>query len=365
MGILGEFLEPIVGPHLRKLRDSIVPFVLKLPRLAQANIVVVIFLTIATWEYRPIFFEWLSLDWCWVRVAFVGGEKPPIAGGIRKTLNDKIAKNTVRLAAQFDIAVNAWTAANIVVSLKDHLPDAGNATAYFKRQGEPGALQPGAPTWFAWGKYPGDEPNVEVSSWVILALSHLKRPASVEELRFILRTQHKTGWWSVLPSGEWDYNASSDATAAAIWALRETLAAGVQDSNGEIGAAISRGASWLLGQQIGNTARWKTYPTGLELLSASGFVLHVLHVTAPNSLSDDIDRIWLRSLPISPASLPLATKADSDIRTLFVGPDELKPIGTDDTRYYPLPCAIEATVDVYSNGDLFEEHMRFIGWRKS
>jgi len=170
-----------------------------------------------------------------------------------------------------------------------------------------------------------------------------------EALEFLLENQKRDGWWAMYPgSNQEEWNASTDATAMAIWALHEQLPFLNEDDKQRTIRSISIGAQWLYGQRIANTARWKDYPTGNAMVSLSGLTLHVLHLIGTYDLRD-IDRLWLRSLP---SALPAADNWESSVRTVFRKPND--PIQSDNVRHYILPWGVIATIDAYPNGNLFE-----------
>lgn len=363
-----HFLINVFEPVFDRWARAIVPWIRRLPVLAQTNLLLVGAITGVSWEYRDALSPWTSLDGRLLRVISSQTDKPPIATELRDDLNREIRNRTEQLYAQLNkhyqqvdenrgYVFSAWTTAEIIVAIKDRAIDADKIVAYFNGKRGPGSDEFGVGSAFVWSKYqkPRYPPHLDVTSWVILALTELHRLVGPQELDFVLSTQKNSGWWPVYPSSDDIWNASTDATAMVIWALKEELAAGSQYKRAEIAAAISSGTQWLYSQKIPNAARWKDYPNGRTMFSISGLALHALHVancfdSKANCFDlTAIDRLWLRTLP---NKVPLVTDNDISGRTVFRSPNE--PIQTDDIHYYPLPDSIIATIDAYPSGNVFE-----------
>jgi hypothetical protein len=363
-----HFLTNLFELVFDRWAGAIIPWIKRLPLLAQTNLLFVGIISGVSWEYHDALSPWTSLDGRILRVVLSEASKPPIATELRDNLNRDIKNRTEQLFAQLnkhyqqvndngEYAFSAWTTAEIIVALKDRAVDADKTVAYFNRTRGPGSKEFGAESSFVWSKYqtPRYPPHLDVTSWVVLALAQVDRLVDPQVLDFILSAQKSAGWWPVYPSSGDAWNASTDATAMAILALKEELAAGNQYKRAEIAAAISNGAQWLYSQQVANAARWKDYPNGRPMLSISGLVLHALHTAncfdSKTNCFDlaAIDRLWLRTLP---NKVPRATDDDISGRTVFGGPNQ--PIQTDDIRYYPLPDAVMATIDAYPSGSVFE-----------
>jgi len=186
--------------------------------------------------------------------------------------------------------------------------------------------------------------NIPVTAWVIFALAEINKPATSEEITFLLNEQQSEGWWSVfpIPKGYSDY-ASSYATAWAVLALHNQLAKKlISDSDAaRAREAVSRGASWLLTKR-GEAARWKDYPqdpAGKISESISALVVYALHSTTPNGLRS-IEKDWLDNLP----SVPSAGEAENDYHWVGNNLDAFVQI--------KLPWMLIATASAYQSGGI-------------
>ena len=203
-----------------------------------------------------------------------------------------------------------------------------------------------------WQETPDNShpPHVAVSGWVLFALAKLNFPATEAEVRFFLKEQKPDGWWPVFQSTDKEAFASTYGTAWALIGLQTQLRNRLipQTMEEEVSNAISNGSSWLMKHQE-SKSRWKDYPlneVGKISDSVSGLVIHALHLTASDSITQ-LKKDWLHNLPeVSPAK-----GEDQNLVwiTLRVG----API-EDKTLQITLPWMLIATADAYGAGNYFE-----------
>ena len=158
-----------------------------------------------------------------------------------------------------------------------------------------------------WQETPDRLPNVAVSGWVLFALSKLNYPATEAEVRFFLKEQKRDGWWSVFQATDNEANASTFGTAWALIALQTQLRNKLipQTMEEDVLNAIGKGSSWLI-RHRGSGSRWKDYPfheNGENSDSLSGLVMHALHLTAPDSITQ-LKKDWLDNLPSKVPAVP-------------------------------------------------------------
>jgi hypothetical protein len=201
-----------------------------------------------------------------------------------------------------------------------------------------------------WQETPDRPPHVAVSGWVLFALAELNFPATEAEVRFFLKEQKRDGWWPVFQATDKEAFASTFGTAWALIGLQTQLQNGLmpQTLQEEVSNAIGNGSSWLIGHQ-GSKSRWKDYPLneiGEDSDSLSGLVIHALHLTASDSITQ-LKKDWLDNLPsIRPAN----DRSQNPVWvTLRVG----APM-KDESVQITLPWTLIATADAYAAGNYRE-----------
>jgi hypothetical protein len=203
-----------------------------------------------------------------------------------------------------------------------------------------------------WQETPGNSPpNVAVSGWVLLALAELNFAATEAQVRFFLKEQTRDGWWSVFPTTGDEANASTFGTAWALIGLQTQLRKKLipQIMEEEVSNAIGKGSSWLIRHQ-GSGSRWKDYPLnekGANSDSLSGLVMHALHLTVPDSITQ-LKKEWLANLP---SNVPTAGASNQSF--VWIRPRVGAPV-KDDYVQIVLPWMLIATADAYGAGDYFE-----------
>jgi hypothetical protein len=186
-----------------------------------------------------------------------------------------------------------------------------------------------------------------ISGWVLAALAKVGVAASADEVEFLLREQHGSGWWSTFPVRGETLSASAYATAWALLGLHEQRTRNLipQQHVRAVELAIQNATTWLLSTRE-KQARWKPYPTMMRSAaseSISGVVLHALHLTAPGDVAA-IDKEWLDNLP------PRAV-ATSDHENSYVEITTARGRSIDHFVQIKLPWLLVATVDAFPNGD--------------
>ena len=121
-------------------------------------------------------------------------------------------------------------------------------------------------------------------------------------MRFILKEQKRDGWWAVFQATDDQANASTFGTAWALIGLQTQLQNKLipQTMEEEVSNAIGKGSNWLIRHRESGS-RWKDYPfheKGEKSDSLSGLVMHALHLTAPNSITQ-LKKDWLNKLELS------------------------------------------------------------------
>ncbi|UVT16520.1 MAG: TIR domain-containing protein [Nitrospira sp.] len=215
--------------------------------------------------------------------------------------------------------------------------------------------------WKPFNQQKGDPPHIPVSAWVLVALARSNQAASDDELDFLLKNQQRGGWWPIYPTRDGEH-ASSYATSWALLALHEQYDFATSVMKPKIENAMREGNHWLTANRIKSTARWKDYPlatengidpAGKESEAVSGLVIHTMHKLGYEKM-DDIDQLWLDSLP---NVIPLSTDAETPSRYI----DSLHGRIFDNTRYLRLPWLLIGTVDAYANGGLGQK-LKTIYW---
>ena len=202
-----------------------------------------------------------------------------------------------------------------------------------------------------WPETLSHPPNVAASGWVLFALAELNFPATEAEVRFFLKEQKRDGWWSVFQATDDEANASTFGTAWALIGLQSQLRRKLipPTMEEEVANAIAKGSSWLIRHQ-GSASRWKDYPfheKGAYSDSLSGLVMHALHLTASDSITQ-LKKEWLDNLP---SKVPAA----GDNSQTFVWPRlRAGALVKDDFVQITLPWMLIATADAYGAGNYFE-----------
>ena len=95
---------------------------------------------------------------------------------------------------------------------------------------------------------------------MLLAFSRMKATPTEEKLEFVLRNQHRPGWWPIYPALDIPKNASTYATALCTWSLEAPLEQNIVPLSQRQRAveAVQRGRNWLFNTPIaGRPGRWK------------------------------------------------------------------------------------------------------------
>jgi len=286
------------------------------------------------------------------RAAF--SSQPPLADGTRHAVREKANQLATaieaRLVANGRLQGDAWTAAQILVALKENNAGyTGRASA--KSIGRHFRSIAG-PECACWRKLPaGNFPShVGVTSWTLWGFACYGIPARRGEIEFLLSAQSPEGGWPLFAGAEPKHFASSYATAAAILALHALSVPEKDPARRErIATAVNRGGEWLKSRAVAGRARWADYPDSpeerREYLGLSGFVLFALHRTGTPGLAA-LDRDWIGQLPDETPALH-ADQASG--RKVWVG----KRAYPDDTLYRALPWTIVATMNAYPNASIF------------
>jgi hypothetical protein len=269
---------------------------------------------------------------------------------VREKANQLATALEARLVTKGRLAGDAWTAAQILVALKENNRGyTGHASGksigrYFRSMAGPECT--------CWRKVPaGNFPShLGVTSWTLWGFACYGIPARRGEIEFLLSVQGPEGGWALFAGAEPRHFASSYATAAAILALHELSAPEKDPARRErIAAAVNRGGEWLKSRAVAGGARWADYPDApeerREYPGLSGFVLFALHRSGAPGLAA-LDRAWISQLPDDTPALH-ADQASG--RKVWVG----KRAYPDDTLYRALPWTIVATVNAYPNASIF------------
>ena len=236
-----------------------------------------------------------------------------------------------------------WTEAQLVVSLQgNNAIDPTDITRWF--EGQTGKCS----CWREWASAPE---SLGVTGWVLLALARMGMRPHAQQIDFVLQNQHAAGWWSMYPANDEPRNASTYATSFSTWALAELSSRNLIDApqKARVAQAISKGRGWLQDNSVpGKPGRWKDYPNGeygVESISASGLVLHVLHRT-PGPAPRANDAYWMAHLP---AMLPMPKEETSSAQTVLT---RLYGPSADSTHQFKLPWVLIGTVDAYGAGNI-------------
>jgi hypothetical protein len=204
---------------------------------------------------------------------------------------------------------------------------------------------------YCWRAGPQDQVHLGAEGWVLLAFARMKAMPTEQELEFVLRNQHRPGWWPIYPALDNPKNASTYATAFCTWSLEELLERDLIPVSQKQRAteAVQRGRNWLFNNTVlGRPGRWKDYPNGeygQESVGVSGLVLHVLHRTpGPPPSASDVD--WMIDLP---SELPAPKDEFSSGQTVYVADQHAME---DPTHHFALPWLIIGTADAYGRGSL-------------
>jgi hypothetical protein len=258
-----------------------------------------------------------------------------LAEGLRPELNDPASLNPA----------SAWTLAQLTAASSGMIKIRAEVVRTYFRNVEIACD--------CWQETPGnsDPPNVAVSGWVLLALAELNFAATEAEVRFFLKEQARDGWWSVFPVTADEANASTFGTAWALIGLKTQLRKKLipQTMEEEVSNAIAKGSNWLIMHQ-GSGSRWKDYPLreqGEYSDSISGLVMHTLHLTVPDSITQ-IEKEWLANLP---PNAPIAGAKDQNF--VWISP-RAGAFHKDDFTQIRLPWMLIATADAYGAGNYFE-----------
>lgn len=355
---------PTVGyvPFFERHRPKTAADVLKkkqvLPRLSwSVYLSVVVLIVILVWGYRDVVSNADSS--VFTRLQSLRSDKIQLSNSQHKALDEFTQDMTSFLSAELSKKgtspfYRAWTIAQIVVSLRGRAEIEEPALRdFFNQQKE---------SCNCWRQQPGHPGHVAATAWVLTALARIERPATHEELLFLLKNQNPEGWWPIFPSNGDRINASTYATTWALLALSEQVrkhfvpAGDLED----VIAAIQGGRAWLLKTQIEGKARWDDYPFAVERIesvSLSGLVVHALHVSGEGGYVQ-IDRLWLDEIPSSDSLSLLTDERSSRAVDLAKGGFE-----RDATRNYMFPWILIATADAYPNGD-WSERAKGLGFVK-
>ena len=237
----------------------------------------------------------------------------------------------------------AWTQAQMVVGLQGQgITDVREMSEWFESQ---------AGRCGCWHEFTIDPPHAAAGGWVLLAFSRLGVPPAAQDVEFVLKNQHKPGWWGMFPGTDDPGNASTYATALSIWSLQELLRANLIPAGQKeaVARAIAKGRTWLLDNAVSTKpGRWKDYPNGvygLESVGISGLTLHVLHKT-PGPEPNASDSYWMANLP---KELPMPK--DQVSSSQIVVTNQSGPF-VDPTHHFLLPWLLIGTADAYPKGKL-------------
>jgi hypothetical protein len=203
-----------------------------------------------------------------------------------------------------------WTQAQMVVGLQGQdIVDSNEMSQWLESQ---------AKQCTCWREFIVDPPHAGATGWVLLAFARMGIPPAAQDVEFVLKNQHKPGWWSIFPSTDDPGNASTYATSWSILSLQELMRLNLisADQKEAVAAAIAKGRAWLLDNAVlAKPGRWKDYPRGVygqESISVSGFTLHVLHRT-PGPEPKANDAYWMSNLP---KELPMPKDENSSAQTV-------------------------------------------------
>ena len=117
----------------------------------------------------------------------------------------------------------------------------------------------------------------------------------------------------------------------------------------DVSDAIGKGSDWLI-RQRGIGSRWKDYPfnkNGENSDSLSGLVMHALHLTAPDSITQ-LKKDWLDNLP---SKVPSSRERSQSLMWVRLRGGAF---GQDPFVQIALPWMLIATADAYGAGNYFE-----------
>ena len=311
-------------------------------------------LTVAYWNSLPLFY----------RSAAAFGKivtSTPTQIPLDSSLTFKVRETSRRLAEGLRGDLNdpdnlyppsAWTLAQLTAASNGMIEIKAEVVRAYIRNTEKIAYN-------CWQETPDGLPNVAVSGWVLFALAQLNFPATEAEVRFFLKEQKRDGWWSVFQATDDEANASTFGTAWALIALQTQLRNKLipQIMEEDVSNAIGKGSNWLMRHRESGS-RWKDYPfheKGEKSDSLSGLVMHALHLTAPNSITQ-LKKDWLNKLELS--KVPSSRERSQSF--MWVRVRGGAP-GQDSFVQIALPWMLIATADAYGAGNL-RERTRALLW---
>ncbi len=346
--IIDNLLEPFWSPFEEWLR--------RLSSLKRVTVLVIILIT-----FLLVFFYKESLPFLvdnvvrFYRVVTSKNTEIPI----NASLISKLRETAKRLSGSIQPSINnppyvnsAWTLAQLIA--------AGNGLAKIDRDTMRTYLRSiSKKSCNCWQEIANESypPLIPASGWTVFALAEIGIPATDAEIRFFLDQQHEDGWWSLFPVSEESRYASTYGTAWSLLALHNQQSKNLISSSlsTEVTNAISKGSAWLMMHQ--GSSRWKDYPLlakGRISESISGLVLHVLHVTSPNSVVQ-IENAWLDKIP---STVPSAGDSEQNFYWFKTKDDGFQ---NDKFVQIKLPWLLIATIDAYATGDIFQR-VKALAW---
>jgi hypothetical protein len=304
------------------------------------------------WSYRAALWE-ASAGATDIPAAVLNAQNVKLSRPDYKPLSDSIIELEKYLAAELEDATkhNAWQMAQLTVALTGQQ----GAVDLF-RKGIQSKKSDDCNCWKESKNF--GSPHAATRNWVAMGFAKTKTPILIEDLIFILNSQHDN-FWAPFSDAEDPKYASTYATAWSVLALQELLDTGLIDPSRRerVKSAIALGKGWLVSVRKRDAASWPDYPNAgaqsREFQGLSAFVLHVLHRLG--GATQEMDSEWLDRLPMT---VPNAEDVDSNGFPIFFknGTSE-----RDAVRHMKTPWMIMATVDAYPSGTIVQR-ARALHW---
>jgi len=284
-----------------------------------------------------------------LRVALLDDKHVPFNHDIRSGIDETVKRLNPIVRTQLlqfeSRSISPWELAQGSLAVtRSNLIEKDAFTRYVRKNARPSCA-----CWTELMDKPDDGGCVFISGWMLAALARYGAAASPAELKFLLDSQSKDGWWPVFPINEGAAeHGSSYATAWALMGLYQQKSQSLvpPDQVDAVNQAIDKGSAWLLAARDG--ARWKFYPADPKSkpsVSVSGAVLHALHVLGTPNLAR-IDALWLDALP-------RGVVAESEMEYHVVPTTPV--VAIDHIEQIKLPWTLMATVDAYPNGNWMQK----------
>lgn len=246
------------------------------------------------------------------------------------------------------VSITPWAAAQAaaaVANMESVILDKRAITSFVRSNSVPNCA--------CWTEIPTnttDAQSIFISGWVMTTLADMDIPATSAEIRYVLDSQNKNGWWPIFNGVTQTQYASTYSTSWILLGLLGQKSKGfiIEQDAQSVDAAITDASNWLLSVRL-KGARWKPYPnlhSSNESESISGLVLHVLHLSVPEQVAA-LDNEWI-------GSLPAATVAASDSENYYLDLEVVNTRAIDHFVQIKMPWMVIATVDAFSSGDIFE-----------